>query len=95
MFLPSSAALVSFLQLAYLRVRSQTWLDPCRGLRALLQQVRYGRWAPKRVFTVCAPLHGVNELHGYKPPFGLEAYDDRFRLKIAVEGYGPPASRSA
>lgn len=32
-----------------------------------------------RAFTICSPFDGENELHPYKPPFGLKAYDPRFR----------------
>jgi hypothetical protein len=31
------------------------------------------------MFTVCTPFEGVNELYAIEPPFGLKAYDDRFR----------------
>jgi tRNA (mo5U34)-methyltransferase len=32
-----------------------------------------------RLMTVCRPFVGANELHRYRPPFGLHAYDDRFK----------------
>lgn len=32
-----------------------------------------------RLFTVCRPMTGRNKMHFYKPPFGLHAYDDRFK----------------
>ena len=35
--------------------------------------------ANRRMFLICNPFLGANELHAYKPPFGLAAYDNRFR----------------
>lgn len=32
-----------------------------------------------RVFLTCTPLEGENPIHDYRPPFGLSAYDPRFR----------------
>jgi hypothetical protein len=32
----------------------------------------------QRLFSKCVPFAGPNELHVYKPPFGLHQYDDRF-----------------
>jgi hypothetical protein len=32
-----------------------------------------------RALTVCSAFEGENDMHRYKPPFGLDAYDDRFR----------------
>ena len=37
-----------------------------------------------RTFVACTPFAGTNEIHSYPPPFGLEAYDDRFRAKAAA-----------
>jgi hypothetical protein len=31
-----------------------------------------------RAFTICRPFEGVNQMHRYKPPFGLAAYGSRF-----------------
>lgn len=40
-----------------------------------------------RIFVRCEPLDGVNPLHYYFPPFGLHAYDPRFRSEgIDSEG---------
>ena len=33
----------------------------------------------KRVMLSCTPHEGIVDLHAYRPPFGLEAYDPRFR----------------
>jgi hypothetical protein len=32
-----------------------------------------------RALTICRPFKGANAIHPYAPPFGLAAYDDRFR----------------
>ena len=32
----------------------------------------------RRLFLKCAPFVGTNELHYYRPPFGLHKYDSRF-----------------
>jgi hypothetical protein len=32
----------------------------------------------RQVFLKCAPFEGTNELHLYRPPFGLHRYDSRF-----------------
>jgi tRNA (mo5U34)-methyltransferase len=37
-----------------------------------------------REFIVCRPFQGVNPRHVYKPPFGLDAYDDRFQSRAAA-----------
>ncbi len=41
----------------------------------------------RRLILTCTPHDGANELHSYRPPFGLHAYDPRFR--------DAPASRAA
>lgn len=33
----------------------------------------------RRMFMTCTPREGNEELHSYPPPFGLRAYDPRFR----------------
>ncbi|MBA4067080.1 MAG: methyltransferase type 11 [Isosphaera sp.] len=35
--------------------------------------------ASRRVFLTCTPFEGENPAHYYRPPFGLHAYDPRFR----------------
>jgi hypothetical protein len=35
-----------------------------------------------RIFVRCEPLDGANSLHYYRPPFGLHAYDPRFRATV-------------
>ena len=52
-----------------------------RGLVETLQRRLAPRREPvtHRAFTVCAPFEGVNDLHPYRPPFGLARYDERFR----------------
>lgn len=84
-FTPSVPMLENLLKSAYLRVQSQAYLrpGPFRRIKGLAQQVRRFKSISTtfidRAFTVCAPFEGANELHTYKPPFGLGNYDDRFR----------------
>ena len=82
-FVPSIPALETLLRASYLRVRSQACLrapgffrrkGAIGPLRSLLN-----RPAIDRAFTVCTPFRGANALHAYEPPFGLNAYDDRYR----------------
>jgi tRNA (mo5U34)-methyltransferase len=35
--------------------------------------------ANRRMFLTCLPFAGKNDLHAYRPPFGLHVYDDRWR----------------
>ncbi|VTT98740.1 Methyltransferase type 11 OS=Methylocystis sp. (strain SC2) GN=BN69_2986 PE=4 SV=1: Methyltransf_23 [Gemmataceae bacterium] len=46
------------------------------GIRAL--QTPRLRTDNRRMFLTCSPFAGRNELHAYRPPFGLAAYDERF-----------------
>jgi tRNA (mo5U34)-methyltransferase len=79
-FLPSLRALEGFLKTAYLRMRSQARLKPpLRAIASRLKGIIGRRVSLDRVFLVCVPFEGVNELHYYEPPFGLKVYDDRFR----------------
>ena len=32
-----------------------------------------------RLFTTCRAFSSENKMHYYQPPFGLHAYDDRFK----------------
>jgi tRNA (mo5U34)-methyltransferase len=93
MFVPSEGAFRQMLGAAYFRVEDLTYLnpvpDPPGGLRRLVHRLRHGTLPPPRrqaldnwvdrAFTVCVPFEGINGLHYYKPPFGLGAYDDRYR----------------
>ena len=67
-FLPSAPALEGLLKLAYLRIKSKVWLHPDRD-----------ELQTDTAYMVCVPFEGVNEMHPYKPPFGLHVYDERFR----------------
>jgi tRNA (mo5U34)-methyltransferase len=67
-FLPSAPALEGLLKLAYLRIESKVWLQPDRN-----------ELQTDRAYMVCVPFEGVNDMYVYKPPFGLQAYDERFR----------------
>ena len=71
------------LQAAYFRVQSQVWMRPPWSLRSVLARLYRGRRASCRLFTVCVPFEGVNELHPYRPPFGLDLYDSRFASRAA------------
>lgn len=37
------------------------------------------RPACRRLIATCRPFAGANPIHDYRPPFGLDAYDPRFR----------------
>jgi len=78
-FLPSVGSLEDLLQAAYLQVSSHVWGGPHGPLRTMLASLRHGMSARRRVFTVCTPFDGANPHHPYPPPFGLDAYDERFR----------------
>lgn len=78
-FLPAAPLFNQMLRAAYFEIESQAflvgprvprkrWLRPAKPVSPL-----------DRAFTVCRPFEGTNELHYYRPPFGLSAYDDRFR----------------
>jgi hypothetical protein len=45
----------------------------------MLRPIEEPRTSSKRLFVACHPLEGANEIHCYKPPFGLHVYDHRFR----------------
>lgn len=88
-FVPGTGNLDMLLRAAYLEPRSQAYLDntmePLRWRQRLkfsieLMKGKYGRLPHRmnRAVTVCTPFKGVNEMHAYKPPFGLHVYDDRF-----------------
>jgi tRNA (mo5U34)-methyltransferase len=79
-FLPSVNALKNFLGAAYLRVQYTSMLNPPHGIKRLIREViGRPRSQTDRMFAVCAPFEGANELYAIEPPFGLKAYDDRFR----------------
>jgi tRNA (mo5U34)-methyltransferase len=83
-FLPSPSAFDGLLQAAYLRVQSKHCLS--HAVRMALKSIKSRlRTRPiiDRTFTVCTPFEGANELHRYRPPFGLEVYDARFRQSAA------------
>ncbi len=59
-------------------MRLYHWLNSVRGrLKAHLPGLRQ-KPAKDRNLLVCTPFRGVNKLHFYRPPFGLDQYDDRF-----------------
>jgi tRNA (mo5U34)-methyltransferase len=45
------------------------------GVRGLIEPLT----AIKRVFLTCVPFEGENPAHVYRPPFGLDAFDVRFK----------------
>jgi tRNA (mo5U34)-methyltransferase len=64
-----------------LRMCSQALIGSCPGIRAALRQVAH---VNRRILLKCAPFEGVNDIHAYRPPFGLHRFDSRFR--DSVEG---------
>jgi tRNA (mo5U34)-methyltransferase len=83
-FVPSLAAFEALLTAAYFSVRSHAWLNARRkamssGIPAHALRLLLNRPSIDRAFTICEPFTGANALHPYAPPFGLSAYDDRFR----------------
>jgi len=76
-------ALNDLLRATYFEVRSQECFQAGtkRLLRRSLDRLPGRMLFPRprdRVFTVCEPFEGANELHEYRPPFGLAAYDERY-----------------
>jgi tRNA (mo5U34)-methyltransferase len=68
------------------RWRLKTCLAALRGSRAgVREQIDAVSPPPPplngtcRTFLVCRPFSGTNPIYVYRPPFGLHAYDDRFR----------------
>ena len=66
-----------------LRMCREVLLGSRDGIRAMASPTPDGKprlkTANRRMFLSCTPFQGTNELHAYKPPFGLHIYDDRFR----------------
>ena len=87
--IPSKAALNNLLRAAYFEVRSQQFLKTGprawakTALERLPGRLGFSKRLVDRALTVCVPFSGVNELHDYEPPFGLAAYDDRYRQPAA------------
>jgi tRNA (mo5U34)-methyltransferase len=92
-FVPTVESLNKLLKAAYLepvsqsfifRVRPWRWHDRLRvSIDAVAGKQSRLPLRLNRAITVCRPFQGVNEMHHYKPPFGLAAYDDRFRAARA------------
>ncbi|OQW60734.1 MAG: hypothetical protein A4S14_02905 [Proteobacteria bacterium SG_bin9] len=88
-YVPGNDNLLMLLKAAYLEPKSQSFMvtyKPPRWkerVRMVLAGIKNehprlpGRM--NRTVTVCKPYAGENELHPYRPPFGLKAYDPRFR----------------
>ncbi|MEK6273880.1 MAG: DUF1698 domain-containing protein [Actinomycetota bacterium] len=89
LFIPSADVLNNLLRAAYLEVGSQRFLQtgPRAWAKTVLNRMpgRLGlsKRLVDRALTVCVPFTGVNEVHDYEPPFGLAAYDDRYRQHAA------------
>jgi tRNA (mo5U34)-methyltransferase len=99
----SAPTLVGMLEATYLRVESQVWMHAdgtwrARGLhfahwlarlqeRLLLTHIAW-TYPIDRAFLVCAPFEAENRTHPYAPPFGLAAYDTRFRTAFATSSSG-------
>jgi tRNA (mo5U34)-methyltransferase len=54
------------------------------GAPAELRALEQSAGLTTRALLVCRPFAGVNPLHVYRPPFGLDAYDDRFRTRAVA-----------
>jgi len=67
-----------------LRMCVQALRGARRATRQLAQQVAPGDRDSSRLLLVCKPFEGTNASHHYRPPFGLDAYDDRFRTQAAA-----------
>ena len=71
-FVPDPDTLRFLLNAAYFNISS-------KSIFALSKQTEED--APprgvNRIFLVCRPFHGYNDCHEYRPPFGLEEYDNR------------------
>jgi len=94
-FVPTTGALRHLCEAAYLRVESQDWMTNAAEYwknagpaeRAAARTTEGPQASPglteplafDRLFTVCKAVSGTNKWHFYRPPFGLHAYDDRFR----------------
>jgi len=90
-FLPSPSAFDSLVSAAYMRTQSRhflspTWVGQLKGRLKGLRRKLLGK-APipiaDRSLTVCKAFEGTNDMHRYRPPFGLDAYDDRFNTALA------------
>jgi tRNA (mo5U34)-methyltransferase len=82
-FTPTREALSEMLTATYLRPTGISGIIP---LPTAEDPASWGRLPPDcniRVVVTCEPIDGPNELHIYKPPFGLHAYDPRFRATSA------------
>ena len=91
----SDGALTGMLEAAYLRVQSRAWMHEdswrARGLRLahrlaqlqerLLHTHIAWTYPVDRAFLVCRSFEAENPIHTYAPPFGLAAYDPRFRTR--------------
>jgi tRNA (mo5U34)-methyltransferase len=81
-FLPANGTLLNMFRSAYLNVERQHWLDSSRirqSAKWIHSLLRFRRgYDINRTLIVLRPFRGVNEIHKYKPPFGLHQYDDRF-----------------
>ena len=71
-FVPDPDTLQFLLNAAYFNISS-------KSIFALSKQTEED--APprgvNRIFLVCRPFHGYNDCYEYRPPFGLEEYDNR------------------
>jgi len=69
-WLPTMGALEQLLHATYFSIISPDVPDICPA--------RAASTLHRRLFLKCAPFVGTNELHLYRPPFGLHRYDSRF-----------------
>jgi len=87
-FLPSPTAFDSLLKAAYFRTQSRSYLSSnvLKILKWIKRVLVTRRPAPMidRALVACSAFEGTNEFYHYKPPFGLELYDDRFRSALPL-----------
>ncbi len=69
-WLPTMGALEQLLHATYFSIISPEVPDICPPQPSSTLH--------RRLFLKCAPFVGTNELHLYRPPFGLHRYDSRF-----------------
>jgi tRNA (mo5U34)-methyltransferase len=82
LYVPTPRTLQKTLAATYLTPVSQSFLNsaPRAWGKSLWRRLTMRNTLPSvdRAVTVCRPFQGVNQLHDYRPPFGLHQYDDRF-----------------
>ena len=94
-FIPTLSGFNHMLKAAYLDVSYQTWMSPPRknmlnlDWKHIFGPVGHRKSSEfrelkhrQKLFTIARPYSGENELHFYKPPFGLAQFDTRFNDRL-------------